>query len=179
MNVFSLNNFTFDNCWSNPYRCTCYIQHHMRYSYVRFISWPIPWNWQREQNYDKRHFNSPIVNFPLICSNICTTGIDIYVSVDTVFQRLWCLSWFPLLRVAANEESTEPDSQWLCWIHYWQGFTVIMTWLFNMKYAGGDHIYYVPPIISYFSRAGTAFPSWAPVFTLSRFHWGSRSTRYL
>jgi len=51
--------------------------------------------------YDKRDdFNIPIVNFPFTCSNIPTEDaygiyIYIYISVATIFQRLWLLSRFP------------------------------------------------------------------------------------
>ena len=54
--------------------------------------------WWRTKLYDKRDdFNFPIVNFPLICSNIPTAPAlwSIYLSDDTIFQSLWLASAFP------------------------------------------------------------------------------------
>ena len=52
------------------------------------------------------------MNFPFICSNIPASpayGVPgIYLSVDTIFQNLWFLSEFLLLKVAANKEATGP-----------------------------------------------------------------------
>jgi hypothetical protein len=52
------------------------------------------------------------VNFSFICSNIPASpayGVPgIYLSVDTIFQNLWFLSEFLLLKVAANKEATGP-----------------------------------------------------------------------
>ena len=54
-------------------------------------------------------FNFPIVNFPFICSNIPPASCirSIYLSDDTIFQRLWFLSR-SRSRVYANKEDTEP-----------------------------------------------------------------------
>jgi hypothetical protein len=63
----------------------------------------------RTKLYDKRYYlNIPIVNFPFICSNIlAASAYSIYLSVDTIFQRLWFLSGFPWQRVADNKDATE------------------------------------------------------------------------
>ena len=56
---------------------------------------------KKQTVYDKVDaFNFPIVNWPCIWK-IC-------VSVDTIFQSLWLLSWFPWQRVDVTKETTEP-----------------------------------------------------------------------
>ena len=51
----------------------------------------------RTKLYKKRDdFDFPIVNFPLICSNIpAAPAYGVYLLVDTIFQSLWFLSGFP------------------------------------------------------------------------------------
>jgi len=49
------------------------------------------------KHYDKGDYlNFPIVNIPIICSNIpAAPAYGVYLSFETVSQSLWFLSCFP------------------------------------------------------------------------------------
>ena len=62
--------------------------------------------------------------------------MQIYLSIDTIFQSLWLLSGFPWWRIAAKKGSYWTKGYyWLSWSHHFGSFTVtIMTWLTIMEY---------------------------------------------
>lgn len=83
--------------------CTCYIQmqHHTRYSYVRFISW----NWQgKSWGKNKTMTKDMISIFPFICGNISAASalLNIYMSQLMQYSKGCCsypdfLDWGLLL----------------------------------------------------------------------------------
>ena len=59
--------------------------------------------------YKRDYFNFPIVNFPLVCSNISELPVyGVYMSQLIPYSSTWFLSLFPWQMVTANKESIEP-----------------------------------------------------------------------
>lgn len=59
------------------------------------------------------------MNFIFICSNFVAPAYGVYISVDTIFRSLMCLSRFPKYMVAVDEEATDPK--------VFSGLTEVMT----------------------------------------------------
>ena len=85
------------------------------WSYVCFISWSTPRNWtwgpvKNENLRQKRSFQLSHCELSIYMQQYSSSTCiwSIYLSVDTIFQRLWLLSWVPWWRIAANKEASEP-----------------------------------------------------------------------